>query len=63
MDMENPSSRMSALGKDLLIYNEVKPVEAIVKDIDAVTKADIEQAAHMIFEQKFARGVLLPVDR
>ncbi|MBQ3110413.1 MAG: insulinase family protein [Clostridia bacterium] len=63
MDMENPSSRMSALGKDLLIYNEVKPVEAIVKDIDSVTKKDIEQAAHMVFEQKFARGVLLPIDR
>ena len=63
MDMENPSSRMSALGKDLLIYNEVKPIEEIVKDIDSVTKHDIEQAAHMIFEKKFARGVLLPQDR
>ena len=63
MDMENPSSRMSALGKDLLIYNEVKPIEQIVKEIDSVTKADVENAAHMVFEQKFARGVLLPVDR
>lgn len=63
MDMENPSHRMSALGKDLLIYNEVKPIEDIVSDIDSVTKADVENAAHMIFENSFARGVLLPLDR
>ncbi len=63
MDMENPSSRMSALGKDLLIYNDVKPIGDIVRDIDAVTKSDIEEAAHMVFEKKWARGVLLPIDR
>ena len=63
MDMENPSSRMSALGKDLLIYNEIKPIEEIVKDIDSVEKRDVEDAAHMIFEKDFARGVLLPVER
>lgn len=63
MDMENPSSRMSALGKDLLIYNEVRPIEEIVKEIDSVTKSDISDAAHMVFDEKFARGVLLPIDR
>lgn len=63
MDMENPASRMSALGKDLLIYNQVKPIEEIVADIDSVTKQDVENAAHMVFEQDFARGVLLPLDR
>lgn len=63
MDMENPSSRMSALGKDLLIYNEVKPIAEIVKEIDSVTKLDVENAAHMVFEEKFARGVLLPIER
>lgn len=63
MDMENPSSRMSALGKDLLLYNEVRPICDIVRDIDSVTKPDVENAAHMVFEQKYARGVLLPIDR
>lgn len=63
MDMENPSSRMSALGKDLLLYNEVRPICDIVRDIDSVTKLDVENAAHMVFEEKYARGVLLPIDR
>ncbi|MGM9552494.1 MAG: M16 family metallopeptidase [Clostridia bacterium] len=63
MDMENPSSRMSALGKDMLLYNEVKDVEETVKTIDSVTKKDVENAAHMVFEQKYGRGVLLPLDR
>ncbi len=63
MDMENPSSRMSALGKDMLIYNGVKPIDEIVRDIDSVTKGDIDEAAHMVFEQKFARGVLLPIEK
>ena len=63
MDMENPSSRMSALGKDMLIYNEIKPIDEIVRDIDSVTKSDVNAAAHMIFEKDFARGVLLPMER
>ncbi len=63
MDMENPSSRMSALGKDLLLYNEVKPIEEIVNDIDSVTKEDVNSAAHMVFEKEYARGVLLPMER
>ena len=63
MDMENPSSRMSALGKDMLIYNSVKPIEEIVRDIDSVTKRDIEDAAHLVFEKRGARGVLLPIER
>lgn len=63
MDMENPSSRMSALGKDLLIYDEIKPIEGIVEVIDHITKKDIEEAAHAVFEKEFARGVLLPLER
>lgn len=63
MDMENPSSRMSALGKDLLIYNEIKAVDAIVRDIDSITKKDVDNAAHLVFEQKYARGILLPTSR
>ena len=63
MDMENPSSRMSSLGKDMLIYDEIKPIEEIVREIDSVEKCDVENAAHMIFEKEYARGVLLPVER
>ncbi len=60
MDMENPSSRMSALGKDLLIYNRIQPIEEMVSDINSITKKDIDEAAHMVFENEYARGVLLP---
>ncbi len=63
MDAENPYSIMSDLTKDLLIYNELRPVEMILKMIDSITKKDVEEAAHMVFEKKYARGVLLPRDR
>lgn len=63
MDLENPASRMTALGKDLLIFDRVTPVEEIVESINSVTKKDVEETAHMIFEQKHARGVILPSER
>ena len=63
MDLESPASRMNYLGKDLLIYNKVTPVEEIVKTIDSITKSDINNIAHRIFEQKCGRGVLLPIER
>ncbi len=60
MDMENPASRMSVIGKDLLIYNSVRPIEEIARRIGSVTKESIEEAAHMVFERDFARGVIMP---
>lgn len=63
MDAENPYSIMSDLSKDLLIYNELRPVETVLRLIDSITKKDVEETAHMVFEQKFARGILLPTDR
>ncbi len=60
MDMENPASRMSVIGKDLLIYDSVRPVEEIARRIASVTKESIEEAAHMVFEGDFARGVIMP---
>ncbi len=59
MDMENPASRMSLLGRDMLLYGEVRPVETIAELIDSVTKREIEDAAHAIFEQKPARGIII----
>lgn len=60
MDMENPSSRMSALGKDLLIYNEVRPIEDTIKLIDSVDKRAVMEAAETVFSEKYAKGILLP---
>lgn len=59
MDMENPASRMSMLGKELLIYNDLRTTQKIVSQIDSVTKRDVEAAAHMVFESKAARGIIL----
>lgn len=58
MDMENPASRMSLLGKDLLIYDDMRDIARIVSRIDAVTKKDVENAAHIVFENDFARGII-----
>ena len=58
MDMENPASRMTLLGKDLLIYNDMRDIKTIVSEIDSVTKRDVENAAHMVFESGFARGII-----
>ena len=63
MDAENPYSVMSDLAKDLLIYNELRPVDTVLKLIDSITKKDVNDAAHLVFEQKHARGILLPSDR
>lgn len=60
MDAENPYSVMSDLAKDLLIYNELRPVEMVLNMIDSITKKDVEEAAHLVFEQKSARGLLVP---
>ena len=63
MDMENPSSRMTALGKDMLLFGEVKEIDEIVKTIDSVTKSDVQEMANFVFNGKKARGILLPVNK
>lgn len=63
MDAENPYSVMSDLAKDLLIYNELRPLETVLGLIDSITKKDVEEAAHLVFEQKHARGILLPLSK
>ncbi len=63
MDMENPSSRMTALGKDMLLFGEVKEIDEIVKTIDSVTKSDVQEMASFVFNGKKARGILLPMNK
>jgi len=60
MELENPASRMTLLGKDLLIYDTVRSVEEIIEEIDSVTKTSVEEAAHMVFESECARGLITP---
>ena len=45
MGQESMSSRMTRLGKALLTYDEITPLDEIVSRIDSVTLADVQTAA------------------
>jgi predicted Zn-dependent peptidase len=45
MGQESMSSRMTRLGKALLTYDEITPLDEVVSRIDCVTLADMQKAA------------------
>lgn len=50
ISMESHQNEMLAMGKNMLVYNKVAPVEEIYGQIDAITVADLLHAANEIFE-------------
>jgi predicted Zn-dependent peptidase len=51
MGQESMSSRMTRLGKALLTYNEITPLDEVVHRIDRVTLTDIHAAAEKYLPQ------------
>jgi predicted Zn-dependent peptidase len=47
MGQESMSSRMTRLGKALLTYDEITPLDEVVSRIDRVTLADVQTAAEL----------------
>jgi predicted Zn-dependent peptidase len=62
LGLEDPSSRMSRLGKAELVYPRLEPVEEILTSVDAVTHDDVREAAATVLAQPKALAVVGPFD-
>jgi predicted Zn-dependent peptidase len=62
LGLEDPSSRMSRLGKSELVYPRLEPVDEVLASIDAVTPGDVRQVAADILTRPKALAVVGPFD-
>jgi predicted Zn-dependent peptidase len=62
LGLEDPSSRMSRLGKSALVYSRLEPVEEILGAIEAVTHDDVGRVAAEILDQPKVLAVVGPFD-
>jgi predicted Zn-dependent peptidase len=62
LGLEDPSSRMSRLGKSELVYPRLEPVDEILAEIDAVTHDQVRDVAAQILGQQMALAVVGPFD-
>ncbi len=62
LGLEDPSSRMSRLGKAELVYPRLEPVEEMLAAIDAVTHEDVRAIAAAVLGQPKALAVVGPFD-
>ena len=62
LGLEDPSSRMSRLGKSELVYPRLEPVEEILTSIEAVTHEHVREAAATILAQPKTLAVVGPFD-
>ena len=62
LGLEDPSSRMSRLGKAELVYPRLEPVEEILAAIEAVTHDDVRKVAADVLAQPKALAVVGPFD-
>ncbi len=62
LGLEDPSSRMSRLGKSELVYPRLEPVDEILAAIDLVTHDDVREVAASVLAQPKALAVVGPFD-
>jgi predicted Zn-dependent peptidase len=62
LGLEDPSSRMSRLGKSELVYPRLEPVDEILAAIDGVTHDDVREVAASVLSQPKALAVVGPFD-
>jgi predicted Zn-dependent peptidase len=62
LGLEDPSSRMSRLGKSDLVYPRLEPVEEILASIEAVTHDDVREVAAAVLARPKALAVVGPFD-
>jgi predicted Zn-dependent peptidase len=62
LGLEDPSSRMSRLGKSELVYPRLEPVAEILALIDAVTQDQVRQVAAEVLTRPKALAVVGPFD-
>jgi predicted Zn-dependent peptidase len=62
LGLEDPSSRMSRLGKSELVYPALEPVDDILAEIERVSHDDVRRVAAEILGQPKALAVVGPFD-
>jgi len=62
LGLEDPSSRMSRLGKSELVYPRLEPVEEILASIEAVTHDEVRAVAADVLARPKALAVVGPFD-
>jgi predicted Zn-dependent peptidase len=62
LGLEDPSSRMSRLGKSELVYTKLEPIEEILASIEAVTHDDVRAVAADVLTRPRVLGVVGPFD-
>jgi predicted Zn-dependent peptidase len=62
LGLEDPSSRMSRLGKAELVYPRLEPVDEILTSIEAVTHEQVREMAATILARPKALAVVGPFD-
>ena len=62
LGLEDPSSRMTRLGKAELVYPSLEPVDDILAAIDAVTRDDIQEIASEVLTRPKVLAVVGPFE-
>jgi predicted Zn-dependent peptidase len=62
LGLEDPSSRMSRLGKSELVYPALEPVDDVLGEIEAVTHDDVRAVAQELLAQPKTLAVVGPFD-
>ena len=62
LGLEDPSSRMTRLGKSELVYPDLEPVDELIASIDAVTHDDVRAIATEVLTRSKALAVVGPFD-
>jgi predicted Zn-dependent peptidase len=62
LGLEDPSSRMSRLGKSELVYPRLEPVDEILASIEVVSHDEVRAVAAGILDQPKALAVVGPFD-
>jgi predicted Zn-dependent peptidase len=62
LGLEDPSSRMSRLGKSELVYPRLEPVDEVLAAIDGVTHDDVRAVAAEVLTRPKALAVVGPFD-
>lgn len=62
LSLESIPNRMMRLGSSELYFNELNPIDNIIKQIDAVTQDDIQSVANELFVQEKLSTVIFQPD-
>ena len=62
LGLEDPSSRMSRLGKSELVYPRLEPVDEILAQIEAVSHDQVREIAAAVLSQPKALAIVGPFD-